>query len=174
MNQKNIFIVISPIIALVIIDLIIKYWISNNLLLGQRQELIGDVFMIIPINNLGMAFGFGSGLSIIDIGSWTIKIIFSVLFIKILNVKTLNIFKLSSALILFGWIGNLLDRLFLSRGIKGYRFMDYFYDNLITQNITNISSILSLTGWIIFLIFIIIRFKDFKKIFQKTKRKQNN
>jgi lipoprotein signal peptidase len=170
-ERRNILKVISLIALLVIIDLLIKSWVANNFGLGQKQELLGSSFMLVRVDNLGMATRLNSNLNIQEIGGWGFKILSSVLFIKIFRKETLSVFKVSSTLILFGWIGNLLDRIFLSKGNQAYRFMDYFYENVLTNSVTNISSILSMTGWIILFIFIIVRFREFKKIFNRAGNK---
>jgi len=114
-----------------------------------------------------MALGLGAELILIQIIGWIFKIAF-LFFYKNSKKDTLNISKIATTLIIFGWIGNLLDRLLISDNNGSYVQIDYFFDNVITKTATNISSMPSLTGWILLLIFAVIKFKKFKAIFKNT------
>jgi signal peptidase II len=170
MQKKNpqVFIFIS-IAILVVIDLIIKYWVSNHLAVGQLKAIWGENFYITRVDNLWMAWGINIPRSyFFEIFRFIPKILFAVVFIIILRRDTLMVFKIPAALVLFGWTGNLLDRLLFAAGKPAYLFMDYFYDNLFTGSVISISSTFANVGWILLPLFVILKFKSFKNIFQKS------
>ncbi|WP_018342733.1 signal peptidase II [Cytophaga aurantiaca] len=165
MNKRTIQIlkIILPIALLVAIDLLIKFQVRTHLEYGQMIELLGDKLMLTHVDNMGMA-----GFNVFKIGIWIFKGFTLILFILILRKNSLPIFMISSTLILLGWLGNSLDRLFFAKNTEGYMFMDYFYENIITHTITNISSLLTIAGCILLLFSIIAHFNAFKDIFRKN------
>ena len=94
------------------------------------------------------------------------QVLFVLLFFRLQKLEVHRLFKYSSTMIVFGWLGNFLDKLILSQDGANYLHLDYFNIGG-SGNFMNISSVLVLIGWILFLAAIIIGFKDLKKIFKR-------
>lgn len=107
-----IFIYIAIVALVVIIDQVIKYFVSINLKPIGSVEAIPHILDLVYVENRGVAFGMFSDLR------WLFVVLTSVviaifLFLLIKNSKKSKLFCVSSALIIGGGIGNLIDRLFL-------------------------------------------------------------
>lgn len=134
---------------------------------GQTKELVGESFMLIHIENFGMATKYNANPLVWSITTYVFKIVVSIFLLIILMRSTLTIFKISSALILGGFIGNALDQLLLYSGNdEAYQCIDYLYVHVFAQIITNISSMLFVMGIVLLFISIVIRFNQFKKTFR--------
>jgi lipoprotein signal peptidase len=149
------------------LDLLFKYLITNNLEIGEGIQILGGLITLCRIQNYGMAFGIPIGHLLIVIIKISIQAIFVILFIRIQQVKINKLIKYSSTLIVFGWIGNHLDRIFFASGDSRYFQLDYINVGWLFQLCTNISSLITILGWILFLIAIVIKFSDLKILFQK-------
>jgi len=172
-KKKDVLKIILPLAILISIDLLVKSWVSNNLSLGERIDIFGDTFTLVRVESRAMQFQkFIGGFSILEISGWIIKILFLVIFIRAWKKDVSTVLRLSLSLILFGIIGNLLDRfIFMNEWGDSYRSLSYFYDRL-TDRHTSISSTLSSLGLITSIGFLIIRFKEFKGIFQSKNSKR--
>ncbi|MBN1181543.1 MAG: signal peptidase II [Bacteroidales bacterium] len=154
------------VLILIIVDLLIKYIIISKLHQYQRIALLHGFIELCRIQTNSAAFGFAS-LNILGIIRLVLQVTFMILFIRIQFVSVNKWYKYSSALVVFGWIGNYLDKIIFSNGEKTYAHLDYFYVRGFSHSILNLSTVMTLTGWIAFIMVIIIRFKDLKIIFHK-------
>ncbi len=102
-----IFFLIS--LSIVLSDQIVKFFIRNNMNIGDSIPIINNIFHITYVANLGAGFGIMQGKTSLLIW-FTIIVIGIILFYydKIQEKKPLQIF---SGLILGGTLSNLIDRL---------------------------------------------------------------
>lgn len=111
-----IYLVIAIILA--VLDQIIKYFVVNNLAPVGRVTAIPHLLDLVYVENTGVAFGMFSDLRwLFVIITSIVIIVFVILLFKVGNSSKL--FSISSALIIGGGIGNLIDRI-----IYGY-VVDY-------------------------------------------------
>jgi len=110
--QKALIIIVSILIA----DQLLKFWIKTHMTLGEEIKIIGNWFVILFVENNGMAFGFEFAgeygkiflsifriLAVIAIGWYMVK----------LSKQNLPMgFIASIALIFAGAIGNIIDSAF--------------------------------------------------------------
>ena len=93
---------------LILLDVISKYFVKNNLVLNQSIK-INDFFDFIYIQNFGVSFGLFSGLLshwlLIFIGLFIVLLIF---YLMIISDKKLE--KLAYFIIIIGATSNILDR----------------------------------------------------------------
>lgn len=146
MNNKLKIIINS--IILLIIDIVIKLIISNNLMLNQSIKVINNFFYITYVKNTGVAWSILSGK--INLIIVITLIIISVLAIYIFNKKSYSVLEIISySMILSGSIGNLIDRI-----IYGY-VIDYLDFNILGYNypIFNFADMCIVIGIILILIF---------------------
>ena len=106
------------ILAVLVIDQIIKVWVKLHLTIGQEIPMIGNWFKLLFIENNGMAFGWldGGGLKL----ALSIFRILAVIFLFIVLVRLCRkdtkfgvLFGLS--LIIAGALGNIIDSVFYGR-----------------------------------------------------------
>lgn len=105
------------IIALLILDQVVKIWIKTHMMIGQEISVFGDWFKILFIENNGMAFGMELGEG--KIGK-TILSLFRIAAVAGIGWYILKLLKdkapigviFSFALIFCGAIGNIFDSLF--------------------------------------------------------------
>ena len=108
----------AVILAVLVIDQIIKIWVKLHMTLGQEIAVAGSWFKLLFIENNGMAFGWldGGGLKL----ALSIFRILAVIFLFIVLVRLCRkdtkfgiLFGLS--LIIAGAMGNILDSIFYGR-----------------------------------------------------------
>lgn len=108
----------AVILAVLVIDQIIKIWVKLHMTIGQEIAVAGDWFKLLFIENNGMAFGWldGGGLKL----ALSIFRILAVIFLFIVlvrlsrkNTKFGVLFGLS--LIIAGAMGNIIDSIFYGR-----------------------------------------------------------
>ena len=146
--MKNKLKIIINSIILLIIDIVIKLIISNNLILNQSIKVINNFFYITYVKNTGVAWSILSGK--INLIIVITLIIISVLAIYIFNKKSYSVLEIISySMILSGSIGNLIDRI-----IYGY-VIDYLDFNILGYNypIFNFADMCIVIGIILILIF---------------------
>lgn len=102
----------------VIIDQIIKYVISNNIILNTNITIIDKFFYLTNVHNDGAAFSILSG-NVIFLILMTIISLVVIYFLFIKDKTTSKIEKVFISMLLGGIIGNFIDRL-----IHGY-VIDY-------------------------------------------------
>lgn len=146
MNNK-VKISISSII-LIVIDIVIKLIISNNLILNQSISVINNFFYITYVKNTGVAWSILSGkINLIIVITLAIIML---LIIYIFNKKSYSVLEIISySMLLSGSIGNLIDRI-----IYGY-VIDYLNFNILGYDypIFNFADICIVIGIILILIF---------------------
>lgn len=108
----------AVILAVLVIDQIIKIWVKLHMTIGQEIAVAGDWFKLLFIENNGMAFGWldGGGLKL----ALSIFRILAVIFLFIVLVRLSRkdtkfgvLFGLS--LIIAGAMGNIIDSIFYGR-----------------------------------------------------------
>ena len=108
----------AVILAVLVIDQIIKIWVKLHMTIGQEIAVAGDWFKLLFIENNGMAFGWldGGGLKL----ALSIFRILAVIFLFIVLVRLSQkdtkfgvLFGLS--LIIAGAMGNIIDSVFYGR-----------------------------------------------------------
>ena len=146
MNNK-VKISISSII-LIVIDIVIKLIISNNLILNQSISVINNFFYITYVKNTGVAWSILSGkINLIIVITLAIIML---LIIYIFNKKSYSVLEIISySMLLSGSIGNLIDRI-----IYGY-VIDYLDFNILGYDypIFNFADICIVIGIDLILIF---------------------
>ncbi len=146
MNNK-VKISISSII-LIVIDIVIKLIISNNLILNQSISVINNFFYITYVKNTGVAWSILSGkINLIIVITLAIIML---LIIYIFNKKSYSVLEIISySMLLSGSIGNLIDRI-----IYGY-VIDYLDFNILGYDypIFNFADICIVIGIVLILIF---------------------
>lgn len=156
----------SLIIILIIVmtDLIIKSWITNNLEAGQTQTVLGGALVVANIKNMKLALGMG--IDYLGYLRILFQLVFVVLFIRIQTVNTTGrLFKIASLLIVTGWTGNYIDKFLFSKGNSAYLWMDYL--SVFSMPFINLSSLMIYVGWLLFFLALIIQFGDMKVIFRR-------
>jgi signal peptidase II len=101
------------IIAVVILDQIIKNLTVNSMMLYESIPVIQDVFHITYIHNTGAAFSIMAGQISLLILVPLIMIIAALVFMVVMRKKGRPLMMTSVALIAGGGIGNLIDRIAL-------------------------------------------------------------
>lgn len=100
-----------PLVALLLLDQIVKYAVRTNMVQGQSIPIISGIFHLTYIENPGAAFGILSNHRILFL-VMTVAItgIMFYLYLQLRNKKSLTAFSL--ALVISGAIGNFIDRFF--------------------------------------------------------------
>ena len=100
-----------PLVALLLLDQIVKYAVRANMMQGQSIPIISGIFHLTYIENPGAAFGILSNHRILFL-VMTVAItgIMFYLYLQLRNKKSLTAFSL--ALVIIGAIGNFIDRFF--------------------------------------------------------------
>ncbi len=113
MKNKRVIVPIIVILAVLIVDQIVKIWVKTHMIIGEEIHIFGDRVMLKFVENPGMAFGMELGgnwgkmaLSIFRILAVGGLIWYLVTLIK----KKRNLFLISCiSLIIAGAAGNLID-----------------------------------------------------------------
>ena len=117
MKKKYAWIAVIVVIALIVIDQVIKFWVKTHLTISQTIPLIGQWFNLHFVENEGMAFGISFGQ---QIGKFLLS------FVRILLVGALCwyfVYKLKHnkmdgvvltifCLVIAGAFGNIIDSMF--------------------------------------------------------------
>ncbi len=125
--MKKLYIVLIAIVIL-IMDIISKQLIINNLIIGESISVIKNFFNISYIQNTGAAWGiFSSSTMLLIIFSILVLIVIIWIIVKEKKMKTSSI--IAFGLLIGGLIGNLIDRIrygyvidFFDFKIFGYSF----------------------------------------------------
>ena len=116
--QNNLALLIIS-VGVIIVDRIVKFYITENLRLGESISVIGQILMITRTENMGAAFGILKGQNWLFIGAAVLVFLMIIYYYNIIIYNKLLVF--ASAFILAGTVGNMMDRLFFGRVI------DYIY-----------------------------------------------
>ena len=110
------------ILLIIVVDRIIKTWISSNMQIGESIPIINEFFHITYIHNEGAAFSLmeGQWLVLILFPMMAIMVGLLILFIK--RRKWNRVLLSSISLICAGGIGNLIDRVILGYVIDFFDF----------------------------------------------------
>jgi len=113
MNGKK---VAALIIAIIVIDQLLKFYIKLNYFLGEEHQVIGSWFRLHFVENEGMAWGlkFGGGFGKIALTLFRLAaVIWGTFLIKgFIKKQYHNGFIICAALIYAGALGNLIDSMF--------------------------------------------------------------
>ncbi|EMF0498241.1 signal peptidase II [Enterococcus faecium] len=142
---------------LVGVDQLVKWWITDNLALGETKNLIPGILSLNHIRNTGAAWSMLEG----KMWFFTIVTLIAVVVILTLMIKNRekgNLwFMIGLSLILAGAIGNFIDRIRL-----GY-VVDMFQTDFMSFPIFNVADVTLVCGVICILIYIILDEKDQRK-----------
>lgn len=140
--------------ALAVLDQIIKYFVSVYIQPVGSVSVIDNIFKITYVENRGVAFGMFSDMR------WFFIILTSVLIISIIvfmfkKRPQSKMFYISSALIIGGGIGNLIDRIFYGYVID-YLSVSFF------PPVCNFADYCITVGTVLFLVYVLF-FSNFSK-----------
>ena len=142
---------------LVGVDQLVKWWITDNLALGETKNLIPGILSLNHIRNTGAAWSMLEG----KMWFFTIVTLIAVVVILTLMIKNREKgsrwFMIGLSLILAGAIGNFIDRIRL-----GY-VVDMFQTDFMSFPIFNVADVTLVCGVICILIYIILDEKDQRK-----------
>lgn len=107
------------IIAVLLIDQVLKIWVKTHMAIGEEIPLLGNVFKLLFVENDGMAFGWMSG-------GGTVKTLLSIFRIVAVIALFIIIFRITKkgtkfgvlfglSLITAGAMGNIIDCLFYGK-----------------------------------------------------------
>lgn len=108
-------------LLIIILDQIIKYYISSNMFVGQSIPIVPQIFHLTYILNPGAAFG------ILENQQWLFILIAIALIVVVIyfykRIKCLaKLFQVGIALLFGGAIGNMIDRIFIGKVVD---YMDF-------------------------------------------------
>lgn len=130
---------ISPIlivIAVLVIDQVLKIWIKTNMYIGEEFNVLGNWFIIHFTENNGMAFGLelGGSYGKLALSLFRVFAVFGIGYIFHYIIKNKYHFGLITcvSLILAGALGNIIDSVFYGKlfgyaGLLHGRVVDMFY-----------------------------------------------
>lgn len=124
------------VIAVLVIDQLIKFWIKTNMYIGEEYHVAGNWFIIHFTENNGMAFGLelGGNYGKLALSLFRVFAVFGLGYIFYYVIKNKYHFGLITcvSLILAGALGNIIDSVFYGK-LFGYaellhgRVVDMFY-----------------------------------------------
>lgn len=124
------------VIAVLLIDQLIKIWIKTNMYIGEEYSILGDWSYIHFTENNGMAFGLelGGSYGKLALSLFRVFAVFGLGYIFLYVIKNKYHFGLITciSLILAGALGNIIDSVFYGKlfGYAGFlhgRVVDMFY-----------------------------------------------
>lgn len=124
------------VVAVLVIDQLIKFWIKTNMYIGEEYNVLGNWFIIHFTENNGMAFGLelGGNYGKLALSLFRVFAVFGLGYIFHYVIKNKYHFGLITcvSLILAGALGNIIDSVFYGK-LFGYadflhgRVVDMFY-----------------------------------------------
>lgn|GEM_PF-4065503 len=143
--------------SILILDLILKSLIQRNIADGHYKEILGGLITLGKIPNFKMALGSNVTATLLSAVIIIFQLAFTYVSFLLQKSEVNNLFKYSTTVIVCGWLGNLLDKLFFSNGNKSYVSLDYF--NIAgTSFYSNLSSVMTQIGWLLLLLAITLNF----------------
>jgi signal peptidase II len=134
--MKKYIVPILIVIAVLVIDQVLKIWIKTNMYIGEEFNLMGNWFIIHFTENNGMAFGLelGGSYGKLALSLFRVFAVFGIGYIFHYVIKNMYHFGLITcvSLILAGALGNIIDSVFYGK-LFGYadllhgRVVDMFY-----------------------------------------------
>lgn len=101
-------------IGVLVVDQLVKAWISANFAFGQRVDVIGEYVRIAPIQNSGGLFGMFQGQAAV-FGLASLVAMAVIVWVELAHGTRSTLLTVALGLLLGGALGNLPDRL-----VKGY------------------------------------------------------
>lgn len=134
--MKKYIVPILIVVAVLLIDQVLKIWIKTNMYIGEEFNLIGNWFIIHFTENNGMAFGLelGGSYGKLALSLFRVFAVFGIGYIFHYVIKNKYHYGLiiCVSLILAGALGNIIDSVFYGK-LFGYadilhgRVVDMFY-----------------------------------------------
>lgn len=152
---KNILISLGICVALIIIDQITKIIAVKNLSVHNHVPFIKGIIEFNLSYNTGFAFGLGDGYQWLWAIVSIIGCVIIVYFMQNVDFKKNIVYTLSLILIFSGTFGNMIDRIFSSKGVIDFIdpvFMDFAIFNVADSYIT--------IGAILLAVYILFIYKD--------------
>ena len=109
------------VLFIILLDQIIKYFVSTNMFLGQSIPVLPQIFHLTYIQNPGAAFGILEDQRYLFILIAAVLIVAVIYFYKKI-IQLSKLFQVGIALLFGGAIGNMIDRIFIGRVID---YMDF-------------------------------------------------
>ncbi|WP_407465624.1 signal peptidase II [Megamonas hypermegale] len=109
------------VLFIILLDQIIKYFVSTNMFLGQSIPVLPQIFHLTYIQNPGAAFGILENQRYLFILIAAVLIVAVIYFYKKI-IQLSKLFQVGIALLFGGAIGNMIDRIFIGRVID---YMDF-------------------------------------------------
>lgn len=121
--KKKDFVIIG---LMIVLDQLTKFYISHQLVLRQKIEVIKNFFYITYVQNTGAAWSIGEGLGGIFVVA---AIAITIGIVYYFNKHKVSVFeKLAGMFVIIGAIGNAIDRLVLGYVIDFLDFYIFGYD----------------------------------------------
>lgn len=115
-QKKSLVLSLSIIVAILVIDQIIKILVKTNMYLGESISVFGDWFQILFTENEGMAFGMSFGGNVGKILLSVFRLVASVgiawFIIYLIKKNSRKFLVVSLSLVFAGAVGNILDSCF--------------------------------------------------------------
>lgn len=131
-------------LAIIIVDRLVKFYVAEYISVGQSIPVLGKFFQITLVSNIGAAFGMFQGFSWFFILASCIVFGLVVFYYQKIILNRWLVF--TTAFILGGTVGNMLDRIFFGHVID--------YIDFIFWPAFNISDMALTTGAIMLIIFL--------------------
>jgi signal peptidase II len=112
---KNNLILFLLSVSIIVVERIVKFYITENLRLGESIPVMGNFLMITRSENFGAAFGILQGQNWVFIGASILVVLLVLYYYNEIIYDDLLVF--ASAFILAGTVGNMMDRLFFQHVI---------------------------------------------------------
>lgn len=107
-------------VTVIVVDRIVKFYITENLRIGESIPVFGSFMMITRSENRGAAFGMLHGQNWVFIIASIIVILVMIYYYNEIIYNRLLVYATAS--ILAGTVGNMMDRLFFSHVIDYIEF----------------------------------------------------
>ncbi len=156
------FVAIAIGIVAVLVDQIIKFFVSSNLKPIGSVSVIDNIFSLTYVENRGVAFGMFSDMRWVFV-ALTSVLLFLLIFYMFKRKPNSKLFYISTGLIIGGGIGNLIDRIFYGYVID-YLSLSFF------SPVCNFADYCITVGTVLLIIYLLFISDDFKG----NKKAKNN
>ncbi|NQU79686.1 signal peptidase II [Candidatus Woesearchaeota archaeon] len=130
--------------VIVIVDRIVKFYVTENLKLGESIPVLGSLLMITRTENPGAGFGLLPGMNWIFIGAAFLVLILIMYYYDDIIYRPMLV--ISAAFVVGGTVSNLMDRIFFAKVIDYINFS--FWPNF---NIADMSLVVGVTLLLIYM-----------------------
>jgi signal peptidase II len=100
-------------VAVIVVERLVKFYIAQNLYVGESIPVLGRAVMITRTENLGAGFGLLAGYNWLFVGAACLVLVLVIYFYENIIYNRLLVF--ATAFILGGTVGNMMDRVFFGR-----------------------------------------------------------